>query len=157
LSHTPPTQPTTKTTTAQQKRPHPDPHREPKRSHSMPNHARTNDEPDVAVHTTHYKDARVHYPDLKQQPHTRTHTTHTWATQPRPGPLEPKPQTPHPKAGPPDSSEPQQCAPTHQHPRAGHSRPTHRPWQPDQPANQKNWQSRHAGIQTSWTRAGECR
>src|SRR6478752_7515750 len=23
-----------------------------------------------AVHTTHYKDARVHYPDLKQQPHT---------------------------------------------------------------------------------------
>src|SRR6476660_9828687 len=26
-----------------------------------------------AVHTTHYKDARVHYPDLKQQPHT-SHT-----------------------------------------------------------------------------------
>src|SRR3954452_16465264 len=25
-----------------------------------------------AVHTTHYKDARVHYPDLKQQPHTPT-------------------------------------------------------------------------------------
>src|SRR4051794_30888410 len=29
-----------------------------------------------AVHTTHYKDARVHYPDLKQQPHTRPHHTH---------------------------------------------------------------------------------
>src|SRR6478752_2368147 len=35
-----------------------------------PPHQKT-DEPDMAVHTTHYKDARVHYPDLKQQPHTR--------------------------------------------------------------------------------------
>ena len=32
----------------------------------------TTDESDMAVHTTHYKDARVHYPDLKQQPHTAT-------------------------------------------------------------------------------------
>ena len=43
----------------------------------------TDDEPDVAVHTTHYKDARVHYPDLKQQPHTRT--THPTADQLEPG------------------------------------------------------------------------
>ena len=30
----------------------------------------------MAVHTTHYKDARVHYPDLKQQPHTDTRPAH---------------------------------------------------------------------------------
>jgi hypothetical protein len=62
------------------------------------------------------KDARVHYPDLKQQPHTRHPRTppprgadmpapgrdSLWYRSPRPGPVD---RTP-------DSSEPQQCAPT---------------------------------------------
>src|SRR6476660_966457 len=84
-----------------------------------PPHQKT-DEPDMAVHTTHYKDARVHYPDLKQQPHTR-------ATHPNRGEHSSQDQetahTPHHQqlvthelgakgASGSDLSEPQQCAPT---------------------------------------------
>jgi hypothetical protein len=57
------------------KRPHrPTPTREADgRAHHRHTRQRvTTDESDMAVHTTHYKDARVHYPDLKQQPHTAT-------------------------------------------------------------------------------------
>jgi len=125
----------------------------------------------MAVHTTHYKDARVHYPDLKQQPHTQNHTHPHRRTQPRArtndtdtpsheratGDAEETAPTPHHRTRPghrpnrtpqgtcvygSDSSEPQQCAPTHQH---------HRP------AHQTRWQTGPAGIQTGWTRAGECR
>src|SRR4051794_36769218 len=74
LSHTPPTQPTTRNTAH---RPHKkrDPTTPPHRDTAKPHQSQqttTDDESDMAVHTTHYKDARVHYPDLKQQPHTRT-------------------------------------------------------------------------------------
>ncbi len=54
------------------------------------------DEPDVAVHTTHYKDARVHYPDLKQQPHTRPHATTRRRTS-RPGSWNRSPRHTHPQ------------------------------------------------------------
>jgi hypothetical protein len=112
LSHTPPTQPTTQQPETQQG-PHPHP---PKggTSKALNRFPATDDGPDVAVHTTHYKDARVHYPDLKQQPHTEKPRHHT-ATPIPAGLLEPKPQT----TKPPDSSEPQQCAPTPE--RAGKS------------------------------------
>ena len=84
-------------------------------------------------HSTGLKDARVHYPDLKQQPHTTPTPTPTRdrPTQPatsrsvsNSAPVVPKPQsnthahtgpatTPTPEPGPrrvrPDSSEPQQC------------------------------------------------
>ena len=91
----------------------------------------TNDEPDMAVHTTHYKDARVHYPDLKQQPHTRPHPPHR-QTSTEPGSWNRSPHTEAPGSRPqggrsPDSSEPQQCAPTHrtQHPAPPHQPPHH--------------------------------
>ena len=102
------------------------PHTTKKRPHHPPTNrkkqsplkkSRTEDEPGVAVHTTHYKDARVHYPDLKQQPHTSpTHTSR--ASRSRPGSRYRSPRHTHPQGiSPPgtrgpDSSEPQQCAPT---------------------------------------------
>ena len=59
--------------------------------------------------TTNYKDARVHYPDLKQQPHT-TPTHPTRGRPERPGPSHPPP-TPHKdKTGGSDASDTQQCA-----------------------------------------------
>jgi len=87
------------------------------------------DEPDVAVHTTHYKDARVHYPDLKQQPHTHPHAPHPRTCR-QAGFADPTqrltaPRRPEASAAlAPDSSEPQQCAPTQP---AGHRQPAHRP------------------------------
>ena len=55
----------------------------------------------------HYKDARVHYPDLKQQPHTTPNPTNTTG----PGPGRDQATThPHQTAGGPDASEPQQRA-----------------------------------------------
>ena len=51
-------------------RPHPTPPQKGRTSGAQMKPTANEDEPDVAVHTTHYKDARVHYPDLKQQPHT---------------------------------------------------------------------------------------
>ena len=96
LSHTPPTQP------------HPT---NPQPAQARTAHTRRTQPGGIrqAMHTTHYKDARVHYPDLKQQPHT-----------PRPDPqragheagwVVPKPQTPPPRVRGwvSDSSEPQQC------------------------------------------------
>src|SRR5690242_12457347 len=56
-------------------------------------HPEKPDGPDMAVHTTHYKDARVHYPDLKQQPHTGPTTPTQGATEPARYVLVPKPQT----------------------------------------------------------------
>jgi hypothetical protein len=71
LSHTPPTQPTTN---PHKKRPHHTPLSTG--DTAKPQTMLVDDESDVAVHTTHYKDARVHYPDLKQQPHTyQPHTS----------------------------------------------------------------------------------
>jgi hypothetical protein len=66
-------------------------------------------------HREQLHDARVHYPDLKQQPHTRTHThtSHTCTRRPRA-----RTKTTTGGMGveapgcAPDSSEPQQCAPT---------------------------------------------
>jgi len=52
----------------------------------------------------HYKDARVHYPDLKQQPHTGQPRASHSDTDPV-GQLKPSSLTA-------DASEPQQCAPT---------------------------------------------
>jgi len=63
---------------------------------------------DTTLTATHYKDARVHYPDLKQQPHT-TRPAHTQQT----GPPGREPETKQIETGPEtDVSEPQQCAPT---------------------------------------------
>jgi hypothetical protein len=81
-------------------------------------------------HTT--KDARVHYPDLKQQPHTHPGPRIT-RDRHRPGPWNRSPrQLPSPhfqeRGWRSDSSEPQQCAPTHQTgPGTGISRPQTRP------------------------------
>ena len=119
LSHTPPTQPTP---TNQQK----DPTRPPKKraTSEASRKSLTEDESDVAVHTTHYKDARVHYPDLKQQPHTH-HQPRTTRDQGSAGLLEPSHSPHHPPGITPgdgfgsDSSEPQQCAPTHPAPAPG--------------------------------------
>ena len=119
------------------------PNREPQAKPSPVSKPTTKDESDVAVHTTHYKDARVHYPDLKQQPHTNPQTRITRDQAPA-GFLVPKPQMIPPRSftrrRTPDSSEPQQCAPTHQQP----ARPAHRPT--NQPP------VHHQGA-----RAGECR
>ena len=52
----------------------------------------------------HYKDARVHYPDLKQQPHTSQPRASRSST----GPAGQAETTSHTA----DASEPQQCAPT---------------------------------------------
>ena len=87
------------------KKPHHNPptNRKPQRGQEVT----TEDEPDKAVHTTHYKDARVHYPELKQQPHTdRSPLTRTPA---QPGswnrvtaPHPPHHPTPHQGADQPD-------------------------------------------------------
>src|SRR3954465_6443111 len=68
-THPPPSDPPTNPT---KKDPPTPPHRDTAKPHQS-QQTTTDDESDMAVHTTHYKDARVHYPDLKQQPHTRTH------------------------------------------------------------------------------------
>ena len=127
LSHTPPTQPTHPAT---KNDPTPTPHnRKPQRSRKK---SHNEDEPDMAVHTTHYK--RCSRPLSRSQtttphpPRTAHHTRPASA-----GSLEPKPQTaPLPslpgKGWRSDSSEPQQCAPTHQTgPGTGISRPQTRP------------------------------
>jgi hypothetical protein len=62
--------------------------------------------PGLTQGTQELSDARVHYPDLKQQPHT-TSPPHKQGPD---GRAVPKPQT-LPKEQRPDSSEPQQCAP----------------------------------------------
>jgi hypothetical protein len=122
LSHTPPTQPTGgHHHPTDNKRPHrPTPTREADgRAHHRHTRQRvTTDESDMAVHTTHYKDARVHYPDLKQQPHTATTPPSRRGPQPAGFPSDRSPNrsprhTPRLTGRTPDSSEPQQCAPTH--------------------------------------------
>ena len=101
VTHT--TNPTHTNSHQKQKRPHQTPTRQRRRQEDKQSQKPiTDDEPDVAVHTTHYKDARVHYPDLKQQPHTRTTPTHSdTAARTTAGhrkqtssSREPKPQTP---------------------------------------------------------------
>src|SRR6476661_2571508 len=54
-----PDQPTKKETP-----PHPTPPKKKGEGPAEPQPSTSHDEPDMAVHTTHYKDARVHYPDL---------------------------------------------------------------------------------------------
>src|SRR3954451_23029622 len=106
LSHTPPTQPTTsdQPTNPTKKDPTTPPHRDTAKPHQS-QQTTTDDESDMAVHTTHYKDARVHYPDLKQQPHTRTNappsdeTSSSRVRQAPKGPG-PKPQTLSPHSYP---------------------------------------------------------
>jgi hypothetical protein len=79
-------------------------------------HAKTTITPTTTDKTssrhTGAKDARVHYPDLKQQPHTGTTTPHRMPPPGRACSLVPKPQTPAHTlvdADTSDSSEPQQC------------------------------------------------
>src|SRR3954463_10881668 len=90
--------------TPQKRDPTTPPHRDTAKPHQS-QQTTTDDESDMAVHTTHYKDARVHYPDLKQQPHTRTHappsdeTSSSRALQAPKGPG-PKPQTLSPHSHP---------------------------------------------------------
>ena len=120
LSHTPPTQPHT-----------PGQAKSPTRKTAQDSTDSPNTCGGQAVHTTHYKDARVHYPDLKQQPHTNPGPHITCDRAPA-GFLVPKPQTlgglttliPRP-ASSPDSSEPQQCVPTPRFNEAG-PHPRHR-------------------------------
>jgi len=141
LSHTPPTQPThhhhyrqrpahDKTPTHQPQQPGPT-------RRGTPQHRPTNSADSghtrLVMHTRHnYKDfdARVHYPDLKQQPHTQ-HRPANQTSPHGPGTKQPHPTTPTSSRPAPtrtgssqppanrdgrgsDSSEPQQCAPTHQ-------------------------------------------
>ena len=106
--------------------PHPQPHHTPPTQQGTKS-ARMFQAAQVTSMPAHYKDARVHYPDLKQQPHTTSrsasHEPTTW-----PGRLSrARHQDPHPllhptgtkRDGATDVSEPQQCAPTtsrNQHP-----------------------------------------
>jgi hypothetical protein len=98
---------------------------------------KTNKQPPPPKHRQReLQDARVHYPDLKQQPHTWPDTHRVPAT--RPGSrvlLKPQPTSPHPtqkgEEDPrPDSSEPQQRARRPPPPAPGPQdrAPTRAPW-----------------------------
>jgi hypothetical protein len=133
LSHTPPTQPThhpTHTTT-----PHTTPHKQGSNAQGITHAEQQRAHQAGDAHSTQLQrnfDARVHYPDLKQQPHTHQppiHTDEPWqagnqATTPHHPTSPPRATTTHNERRQPqdkprdgcgsDSSEPQQCAPTHQ-------------------------------------------
>ena len=78
--------------------------------HNQRGHANTTKQTDTTPHNHNRSreaclDARVHYPDLKQQPHTTPPRTQRGRHGQGTGPAR-SPDTPH---GTPDPSEPQQC------------------------------------------------